>query len=298
MDNYQEVHEKIRQSKKLNEETKDIMNLLLMMFRSLSEERTQEMIRLDQRLENAEAEISTKIETNLKPLHDQLNNAFSTMEARVVTLEEKIVATELEVVEANKEVAQLRTELNKVQKFADDQDAYTRRESLIFSGDSIPPAGENENCPQTVRKIIRDTLKLSFEPLISTAHRLGKPPSPNAPDRRDLIAKFVIRDQKHKVYSEARIKKIAGLYVNESLTPVRKSISFALRNMKKSADLNGLVTGTTTHNGRVFVFHKPSRTAPKEARNLKTEINSMEQLSSFCVGFLQEPLSKFLPDGR
>ena len=39
---------------------------MLMLLRSLSEEQMQEINHLDQRLENVEAEIITKIETNLK----------------------------------------------------------------------------------------------------------------------------------------------------------------------------------------------------------------------------------------
>ena len=73
--------------------------------------------------------------------------------------------------------------------------------------------------------------------------------------------------------------RIPGLYANESLTPTRAKIHNILRQCKKMS--NGLVTGTFTLNGRVFVLHKPSPTAPENAQSIKSEINSKEKLAEF-----------------
>ena len=99
--------------------------------------------------------------------------------------------------------------LGKIRDTADEQDAYTRRDSLIFSGETVP---EGEDCVKIVRKIVREDLKLNIDPLISTAHRLGKPPaSNNTPDKRDIIARFCQRDTKFRVHEAARKAKVKGL---------------------------------------------------------------------------------------
>ena len=149
--------------------------------------------------------------------------------------------------------------LGKIRDTADEQDAYTRRDSLIFSGETVP---EGEDCVKIVRKIVREDLKLNIDPLISTAHRLGKPPaSNNTPDKRDIIARFCQRDTKFRVHEAARKAKVKGLYVNESLTPTRRTIQFALRKIKNQH--GSLVRGITTHNGCIFVFTNRRTILPK-----------------------------------
>ena len=54
------------------------------------------------------------------------------------------------------------------------------------------------------------------------------------------------------------------------------------------------VEGTSTHNGRVFVWSKPSYNAPKGTPNIRTEINTKEKLSDFYTNFVKVPLETFL----
>ena len=127
---------------------------------------------------------------------------------------------------------------------------------------------------------------------------MGKPPAPdsNAPDKRSIIVKFIRRDDKFLVIKTARdIKtRVPGLFVNESLTPIRAKIFKVLRQCKK---MNGSpITGTSTHNGRVFVHHKPSLNAPEGSRSLKTELNTKSMLAEFCTNFLKKSLDKVLDD--
>ena len=85
---------------------------------------------------------------------------------------------------ANEEIARLKNEVAVSKKFVDEQDAYIRRETLIFSGDKIPEATANEDCIAHVRRLVRENLNLDMDPLISTAHRLGTHSGEILPARR------------------------------------------------------------------------------------------------------------------
>ena len=125
---------------------------------------------------------------------------------------------------------------------------------------------------------------------------MGKPPAPTStsPDKRSIIVKFCRRDDKFAIMRKARDKstRVQGLFVNESLTPTRSKILYVLRKAKSASD--GLITGTSTMNGRVFVHHKPAANAPDTSRSLKTEINTKEKLMDFCANFVKDPLESFL----
>ena len=58
--------------------------------------------------------------------------------------------------------------------------------------------------------------------------------SSNEPDRRAIIVRFCQKDTKNFVYYAARKLKFNLLYVNESLTPVRRKIIAVLRKYKNS----------------------------------------------------------------
>ena len=118
------------------------------------------------------------------------------------------------------------------------------------------------------------------------------------PDKRAIIVKFCRRDDKFAVMKTATNKstRIPGLFANESLTPTRAKIHNVLRQCKK---MSSLVTGAFTLNGRVFVLHKPSPTAPEDAQSIKSEINSKEKLTEFCDNFVKKSLESFLDaEGR
>ena len=190
----------------------------------------------------------------------------------------------------------LSSQLKKINHAHDELDAYGRRECLVFSGDKIKVHQPDENIVDIAKNIINNDLKCAIDPLISTAHRMGKPPASgsNLPDKRPIIVKFVKRDDKFLILRKATNKttRVPGLFVNESLTPLRSKILNVLRQCKKFK--NGLVKGTTTINGRVFAVHKASATSPDDAPMMKTEINTKEMLHHFCGNFLKQPLESFL----
>ena len=134
--------------------------------------------------------------------------------------------------------------------------------------------------------------------MISTAHRMGKPPAPDSSslDKRPIIVKFVRRDDKFLIMKRARNQstRVEGLFVNESLTPTRSKILYVLRQAKRMT--GSLITGTSTMNGKVFVHHRPAANAPETTPSLRTEINTRDKLHDFCENFIKKSLETFLDE--
>ena len=254
---------------------------------------------------------SASLTSEVKSIFTVLVNFMKTIvedrDTRVSELEDKLgqerIDNETKLNSLNEELRQCKSEntklisqVSKMNDAHDELEAYGRRESLIFSGDKVKQYEPNENCVNIAKDLINNVLKISVDPLISIAHKMGKPPAPesNSPDKRPIIVKFVRRDNKFLIMSKARNKstRVPGLYVNESLTPTRSKILYVLRQAKSLS--NGLITGTSTLNGRVFAHHKASPSAPDGSTSLRTEMNTMEKLRDFCNNFIKEPLETFL----
>ena len=192
----------------------------------------------------------------------------------------------------NDEVKNLKMTVSKMESKIDDADAYERRDTLIISGEEVPVVTPGENCTDIVGGLIKNKLKLSVAPRdVSTAHRQGKKPNNQQADKRNLIVKFYRRDLKKDILTACRRLKPA-LYFNESLTPLRSSILYVLRQAKKKS--NRLV-GCSSVNGRIFAWIKAEDDTRNSDRDLRLPINSHVELQTFCNDVLHEPLSNYLP---
>ena len=61
---------------------------------------------------------------------------------------------------------------------------------------------------------------------------------------------------------------------------------------------NSVVTGLHTHNGRIFVYHKPAVNAPPELQSLKTEMNTEEKLMDFCSNFVKKSMENIMEEAK
>ena len=220
----------------------------------------------------------------------KLYSMHNDMKAELVDLckckDEKIYRLENQVKELNEKLTKLDDKI-------DEQEAYERRDSLIISGKKLPKVVPNENCPELVKKILAENLGLTMSPNeISVSHRLGPIPISQRPDQRKIIVKFCRRDAKMDVLAAARRVKPEDLYVNESLTPIRQNIMFALRRAKREHP--NLISGTSTIEGSVYVWVKPPNPEAQGARAVRHKINSLAKLEDFCSSTLQKPAVHFL----
>ena len=187
----------------------------------------------------------------------------------------------------------LHARVEKLEEQLDDQSAYERRDTLIISGKSIPTATPNENVSEIVCKVAHDVLHHEISASdISVAHRIGPKPLSQRPDNRKIIVKLCRRDVKSTILGAARRMKSPDLFVNESLTPQRQTISFALRRAKKR--FPSKISGTTTTDGRVFVYVKPMAPETSSARDTRLQINTFTQLENFCQRTFGLPMDQFI----
>ena len=218
-----------------------------------------------------------------------LRTELSTMKSEFSDLLSKKNET---IQKLEEEVNKLNSKVEKLESLIDDGDAYERRDTVIISGSSIPPVSQGEICTNIARQLLQEKLNLVIpETDISTAHRLGKKTNTQSPDTRSIIVKFCRRDSKRRAIAASKHLRNPAIYINESLTPMRRTIFKTLRSMKRAHP--DLVRGCTTYEGRVFAFTK-STVASAQNRDKRHLINSYGDLIGFCREYVKKPLDLFL----
>ena len=208
-----------------------------------------------------------------------------------------------EIIALNQQVDSLKDRVIKLENSIDDEDAYVRRDTVIFSGNCIPESSQGEICSNIIQEIVQDKLKIRLKSEdISVAHRLGKKPINQGPDRRGIIVKLCRRETKSELFMAKRNlprTSSISLYINESLTPKRNTILFALRQMKKAHP--NIISGCSSYDGRIYAYTKPSPNASafrgansSTPRNVRHLINTHASLIDFCHQFIKKPLDQFL----
>jgi hypothetical protein len=221
---------------------------------------------------------------------DELTLRFSEMKEE---FRAEIAKKDEQVSGLQEEVDALKLKVSGMEEKVDDADAYERRDTLIFSGSSVPLVTEDENCGEIVRKLVKDKLNLNMAATdISTTHRLGRKPVTQKQDTRNIVVKLCRRDLKGDLLSACRQLKPDNLYINESLTPNRSTILYALRKAKRQ--FPDKVSGTGTMNGRVCVWVKPPNPETPLPRNSRMFVNTRLTLESFCTDILGVPSSTLI----
>ena len=186
-----------------------------------------------------------------------------------------------------------------MEDLTDENDAYERRDTMILSGTPIPVCSTNENVTEVVKKVVHDLLNADVDASdISSAHRLGKIRPGNSPDNRPIIVKLCRRSKKKELLSKCRqaqqnIPPKNRLFINDSLTPKRRAIAFAIRKMKQFD--NSLVTGCTSIDGNIYAFTKSPMAGGRDKKHL---VNTYEKLQQFCTEFVQKPIDFFLSEWK
>ena len=146
------------------------------------------------------------------------------------------------------------------------QEAYERRDTIVLSGSEIPAATTSENATNVVCNLIRSKIGIVINlSEVSTAHRLGKKANSQAPDTRNINAKFYRRDTKLDLLIACRRVKPKNLFINENLTPIRNSCLYGLRQAKKN--FPSIVAGCGATEGKVYAWVKPPNPNTPMARN-------------------------------
>ena len=223
---------------------------------------------------------------------------FDNMKLDITKLEKLITEQNVKMDLISAENSSLREKVAALENSLDDEDAYVRRETIIFNGTAIPASTQGEICNNVIRAVIKNKLKIDIqESDISVAHRAGKKPTTQGPDRRGIQVRFCRRDLKREIMMTRRDNSDDSntLYSNESLTPKRSKILYTLRQMKKK--FPAIIKGCTSQDGRVYAFTPSASTSasssirPKDRKHL---INTHDALADFSQNFIKLPLDQFL----
>ena len=156
-------------------------------------------------------------------------------------------------------------------------EAYSRRNCLTISG---VPEHEAEDTDQLVLDIAKSAGVILSPDDIDVSHRLGR----KGAKPRSLIAKFVTRNVREKLYNSRRDKTVSRVrhhpvltedvlrstYISECLTPQTQQLLFVCRQLKREQRL----WAAYTTNGRVKIKMAEDQ-APKF-------IDSMEQIEEMA----------------
>jgi hypothetical protein len=237
-----------------------------------------------------QTKISTaKLSEDGKLIVDAINRHLLEMKQEFIEkLEEKNKLVE----DLRIEVDTLKLKVSNMEEKLDDADAYERRDTLLFSGSDVPHGSDGENCANIVIDLVKDKLKLNLQRSdLSVCHRLGRKPVSQQPDKRNIVVKLCRRDLKADILYACRQVK-PNMYVNESLTPIRGTIMYVLRQMKKK--FPDKVSGCSSLDGKVFAWVRPAGPAVAGSRNVRWPINSLLKLQQFSTDVLNTPLTSFI----
>ena len=136
-----------------------------------------------------------------------------------------------EVKQLNDNISDQNNRFIKLESYVDSLDSYIRRETVIISSEDIPSETSDENCTKLAIDLVKSKLNYEIKSEdISIAHRLGK----KLPDKkRPLIVKLTRRSIKHQMVRKCVQKRPLKFGINESLSPLRRSIFNTLRAVKK-----------------------------------------------------------------
>ena len=158
---------------------------------------------------------------------------------------------------------------------------------------------------KTPKKIVldlfKDHLKLQLADTdISIAHRLPPPrkaseSAQSAHDRRNIIIRFCRKDLIGTIFKHCK-QMTPPFYVNESLTPLRSNICYALRTLKKKSE--NIIDKVRSFKGvpQVFVTPTPpnARGRPKKKNAnltpIRIDIPSVLDLENFTQKYLNTTL--------
>lgn len=213
----------------------------------------------------------------------------------VADFEGKLAAKDSLLDELSTEVVNLKKKVLTLENKLDDQEAYERRDTVILSGSDVPLATDKEDSSKVVSDLIKDKVGYHLRTSeISVAHRLGPKPLNQAPDRRKFIVKICRREVKNDLLRVCRSVKPANIYVNESLTKVRSTVLYGLRQAKKK--FPSIISGCGSSEGQVIAWIKPPNPQSPNARNIKTIVNTRERFCDFCARTLKCDPSDLVSD--
>ena len=233
--------------------------------------------------------------TALNRAVQRLEDVVTRQSGEITALTATVADLQTNVETRDKELSELRDRLNTLEDQVDSNVAYEKRDCLIVSG-GVPPVSDGEDCSEIIRQLIRNSLRINMSPNdISSAHRFGKKPITQAPDKRSIIIKLHRTDLKKDILSACREFK-PPFFVNESLTPTRSQVMFVLR--KARGDHPDKLRTPRTYDGNVNAY-VPMPGEPRPGQHTKFRrvvVNSRRGLDELLMQHIGCTSEKYVKD--
>lgn len=184
---------------------------------------------------------------------DQLKERIRLVEGTMTELIKSVEFTQAEMVDLKSEVMVLRKSdtdnkktidglnlrIEELEKRANYQEDYNRRNNLRISGmQEQPGASETwEETARSVTKLLEDKLQLPSMK-IERAHRTGPA---SASGSRTIVVRFERFGDREAVLRNARKLKGTGIFINEDLCPASQELRKSQIPLKKKAILEGKI---------------------------------------------------------
>lgn len=215
---------------------------------------------------------------------DKIDSALSEILAKLSEKDVKIDQLEQENLILKRDILELG---NRV----DDLESDKMKNTLILSGEKLPKGENGESTAQVVCDVLQRHVNYILPVSdISSAYRIGKKSSTQNPDSRPIAVKFNKNDLGYDIKGAFREKKPRNLFINESLTPVRRRFLYILRQLKKKFPQSISTCGS--QDGKIYVWIKSPNGS---TRDRKVFITNQTKLDEFCRRLSGNDSSNFLP---
>ena len=184
----------------------------------------------------------------------------------------------------------LETRVVKLEQQIDENSAHERKNTLIMAG-TIPPASHAEDCKFIVWDQIREHLSLELAIDISMEHQISVEPKIQRENKRNIMFKLCNRDVKQNISKNCKVVKPKKFYINESLTPLRNTILYVMRQVKKKHP--SVINICNSSDGSVVAWlHAASASA--KTKYWKIIINTKKELDLFLQQELNSKATAFI----
>ena len=250
-----------------------------------------------------------ELSDNVKSIHTQL----SQMQESIAFAQDTAIEAKHETIEANKRIDELEKQVHDQQHVITNlsticrrltesnihQEAYSRRDNLLFDG--LQDQGKDENCTKIILNLLKDKMDFTEDQIkdirIVRCHRLGPVPKTPRKRPRTIICKFHWFGDRQAVFSRGSKLKGSTIRMSEDYPReivyrrnILAPIMFAARNLQKNAHMSvdKLVIDGITYT--ISDLEKlPAELSPSKV--------GVSQITNNISGFFGavSPLSNFFP---
>lgn len=198
-----------------------------------------------------------------KQMEKNFNSSYEVLYQKIDESTEAVKIQTVELEKCRKQIEELVRENNMLKDKVEvlegrieEQEQYSRRNVVEIHG---IPQEKNEDMVAVVKEVGKALDMEITSPMIDACHRLGRRPGPNSSPPA-IIVKFTSRLDKEELLRKRRIKNNFStrhmnlgvdqpIYINESLTPMRKKLLAEARRIKREKTFKFL----WVRSGKIFL---------------------------------------------